>query len=272
VAQAQPFDLGQAMARGFRIISSNFLVFSAVILVISIALFVIQVVGMLTFGVAAGLASQGEPQFSGGMIVFFLVFFAVALVSMGFSQALMAHGAACDLEGRKATFSSAWSVALKHCVPVAIIMLLTGILVFIASIFFLIPGIILGVFIGMAACARVIDNLGVFESFSASANISEGNRWVLFAYYLVTYILLYVCIGIVWFLFMAMFVGGMQGSMSADGTPQLGAGTIIGGILYFLFLLVATVILPQVTGVIPAAAYAQFKAAIGDRRVASAFD
>lgn len=275
MAQQASFDFGQAFSRGFRIISSNFLVFSGIIAIVSIVLFAIQMVGMVGTGLGSFTAaslSEGQPQFGAGMIGMVLVIFAVAFISMGFTQALMAHGAQCDLEGRKATFSSAFNAALRHCLPVAAIMLITGIMVFIGSIFLIIPGIILGVFFSLSAPAQVFERIGVFSAMGASWRITEGNRWILFAYYLVAYIGLYIALLLVYALMMALFGGAMMSMSGAEGAPQMGPGLIVGMIFYVLFSIALSVIMSQVMGVIPAAAYAQLKSSIGHRGMADTFD
>ncbi|WGM39415.1 hypothetical protein [Caulobacter sp. NIBR1757] len=263
------------MARAARIVQNNFLVFSALIVVVSIVMFVIQMIGIMGFGMAnfaAMAASDGQPSFGPGVIGMVLVIMVVAFISMGFTQALMAHGAACDLEGRKATFSESWSVGFRHCLPVAAIMLMTSIMVMFGTIFLIIPGIILGVFFSMSAPAQVIDKLGVFEAMGASVKISEGNRWMLFAYYLVTFIILYAVIIIAYLLVMGMFGGAFLAAGGQGGTPEFTGGMVVAAILYFLFILAFSIIVPQVTGVIPAAAYAQLKSSTGDRQAASTFD
>lgn len=274
MAQQASFDFGQAFGRAFRILGANFWVFSALILVASIVLFVIQVVGMLSLGLgsfAARSVSDGEPVFGAGLIAMVVLIMAVAFISMGFTQALMAHGAACDLDRRKATFADSWNAGIRHCLPVAAIMLLTFLMVMAGSLFFIVPGIILGVFFSVSAPAQVFERNGVFAALGASWRITEGNRWILFAYYLVAYIGFYIALLLVYALMMAVFGGAIMGLSSGGETPEFGAGMVVGMIFYILFSLAISVVMPQIIGVIPAAAYAQLKSSIGDRQVADTF-
>lgn len=67
--------------------------------------------------------------------------------------------------------------SLAHILPLLAILLLYVLAVWIGSILFLVPGIMIAVAFSAAIPVRVMENAGVFQAFGRSRDLTRGNRW-----------------------------------------------------------------------------------------------
>ena len=98
--------------------------------------------------------------------------------------------------------------------PLLLLGVVTSILIAIGLVFFIIPGIILGLMWFVAVPVLVAEDKGVFASMSRSSELTKGNRWRLIWLFIIIYVLLFV----------VAFVVGLLAAI----TPILG---VIGGVL-----------------------------------------
>ncbi|MEI6793279.1 MAG: hypothetical protein WCK97_08615 [Actinomycetes bacterium] len=112
--------------------------------------------------------------------------------------------------------------------PLLILSIVTGILVFVGYLFFIIPGIILTLVLFVAVPAMIAEDLGVFGSMSRSNELTRSNRWRLILLGIVIYLML-VLIAVVILIFTLI-------------TPILGdiAGVLIAIVVYpYIAIIVA---------------------------------
>ena len=98
--------------------------------------------------------------------------------------------------------------------PLFLLAIVTGVLLTIGFILFIIPGIILALMWFVAVPVLVAEDKGVFASMSRSSELTKGNRWRLIWLVVIIYVLLFI---------IAFIVG-----LLAAITPIIG---VIGGVL-----------------------------------------
>ena len=109
----------------------------------------------------------------------------IRLVASLILQAALIYGAVTDLNGRRASVSQCLSVGLNDFLPLFGIGLLAGIAICIGLMFLIVPGVILAVMWCVAVPAFVAERMPVMESFGRSVRLTEGNRWRIFALFVI---------------------------------------------------------------------------------------
>jgi hypothetical protein len=164
-----------------------------------------------------------------------LIYFIVAVIATLYIQGVLSRIVQDVREDGKVD----WTVGelLKSInpklLPLLGLSIVVGILVSIGLIFFIIPGIILGLIWLVAFPVMVIEDKGVFASMSRSGELTKGNRWRLFGLMIVVYV------GI----FIVTFIAGLI----AAALPILGV---------VAFVVLAILIYPWLGVLIPTAYYA----------------
>lgn len=102
---------------------------------------------------------------------------AVLLLSTSFLQAMAVHLAVRDADGRPATFGEAARFAAGLAAPLLAWWLVVGLLVFVGSIFLLVPGIYLGVvLLSSVTMVVIVERRGIDRCFS----LIKGRFWATF--------------------------------------------------------------------------------------------
>lgn len=110
-----------------------------------------------------------------------------------------------------------------------------GICVFVAAIFFVIPGIVLGVFWCLFAPAIVVERTGVFRSFGRSIELVKGNWWAIFAVFLLFLLMLIVAAIVLGAIFFAI-IDSVAGRIIADAITNIlfaPLSAIVVSVIYF---------------------------------------
>lgn len=138
-------------------------------------------------------------QLSGGMyVVFGLYCFVVAILWLVAFGALI-HAAIAHDQGRPADIRDILRLGATRALPLFAVELLFVIGVWLGSLFFLVPGIILAVAWAVAMPAVVAERTGVFGAFGRSRSLTKGARWRIFGIgllALVIYLLVSVGVGL----------------------------------------------------------------------------
>jgi hypothetical protein len=255
------FDIGKVLGNVYGIVQRNIVMLLLFGLAIFVAGFVLQMVLMIALfaGADASARSAGGPMYLLAPL-FGLLFFLFEFVLL---QVAVIHAASCEAQGRKAKFGETLSASLPHILPVAAVMVISGVSVFLGLMVFVVPGILIAIVWYVATAVQVVENTGVFASFSRSADLTRGCRWSIFAVNLlvgiINTVVFYVSI-----LLIAMLLGGiglatgMAGAgANAGATPGVMAilMAIVLGVAYMAFI----VIFVALNAALPSAVYIELR-------------
>jgi uncharacterized membrane protein len=208
-------SIGRILQRGFGTIGDNPVVTLGIALLFS--------------ALPSALITYASQQIRGpmvmalgykGVIALALVTMLLAIVFAMLTQGALVRATAAHAEGRRASFAESVMAGMTMIVPLFLLSLVIGFGVSLASIFFLIPGIILYVMWSVASPALVEERFGVSSAISRSNYLTKGARWRVFAIQLIMVAMIYLVAGAVALIASAVY-GGFANFMaaSANGRP-----------------------------------------------------
>lgn len=103
----------------------------------------------------------------------------------------LAYGVVQQLSKTPASMGACVTKGIQRLIPVFFIALLVGVLVFIGTLLFIIPGIILTCMLWVAVPAAVVERPGVMGALKRSASLTKGARWSIF---LIVVVLFFVAV------------------------------------------------------------------------------
>jgi hypothetical protein len=159
------FRVGQVFSRAWSVFSGNFLTF---ILVTGIA----SLPGLLFQQPVPG--SQVDPFQNVGLGIFA---FLLMVVLGTLSQAIVLYGAFQVMRGQPIDLAQSARIGLRRFFPIVGLAISMTILIFLASILLVVPGLILFVMWFVATPACVVEGLGPFRSMGRSRELTKGHRW-----------------------------------------------------------------------------------------------
>ena len=148
-----------------------------------IAMAIVFVLTLLFFGGAAtmvavgGLAGRGAGvagALLGGALLF-LLFFAVSMLVNLISSAVVVVMAKDALGAREPSMGDAFAAVMARLTDVVVASVLFAVIVGVASIFLVIPGIIAGFFLMFTLPAVLLDNVGAIDGIKRSATLVKNN-------------------------------------------------------------------------------------------------
>jgi len=179
-----PFSNSRVVSRAFAAIGSNLPLYFGLSLILSgIPAFLME---WWQFGLRTEDQQQAAAQYlSSGFWLQFLAAMAVTIMTSAILQAAITRATATHLAGSKPSLVRCLETGLRLFVPMIVIGLIVGVCVGIATIFLIVPGVILWLYWSMALPAYVQERIGMFASFGRSAELTEGNRGNIFVIMLV---------------------------------------------------------------------------------------
>ncbi|MDH4385663.1 MAG: hypothetical protein QE280_09470 [Caulobacter sp.] len=217
------FDIGRVFNRTFGAVGTNF----PVLFGLSVLL---NGVPQGVLGVYRGASGLGASEIWSSPDQW-VVAVSVGLLSVVCSFALQAaivHGSVLDMNGRKARFADCLATGIRHFLPVLAISLLTVLALVIGLVVLILPAMFLAILFVVTVPVRGVENRGVFKSFSRSADLTKGSRWMILALFVVYLLLSWVfsaVAGMVLFDVSALFGGGI------DAAPGSAWGLILNGLM-----------------------------------------
>ena len=125
-----------------------------------------------------GGMTAGAPGMAGAMLgglLFGLVFFALAMLINLISHAVVVVMARDALAGREPSMGDAYGAVMGRLGDVVVASVLLAVLVGVASLFFVIPGLIVGFFLMFTLPAVVLDQLPAVDGLKRSFNLVKEN-------------------------------------------------------------------------------------------------
>ena len=163
----------------------------------------------------------------------FLVTGLVGLVVGVLIYGALGWGAVEGLEGRAPTVGQKLSAAGAALLPTIGIAILAYIGIVIGCVLLLVPGLILATVWSVVIVAEVVDQRGVFGSFSRSAELTKNNRWMIFLL-MVIYFVGAIVVGTLSLVFARIGVmAGPMGALVGSAVFQVlvgGALNAVGGV------------------------------------------
>lgn len=212
------FRIGDVFGRSFELFARRFAPFFGLTVVAYLPIYALLLIPQdAALGVATALA---------------VVAFVLSIVCPTLASAAVTYGVVQELRGRPFTFSESLAVALRRFFPMIGVGLCVGILVGLATLLLIIPGMIVMCVYLVAAQACIVERTGVFASLSRSAALTKGHRWQIFGIVLVLFLVTIVVSALLGMILSAS--GTLTGLIG--GTWQALAGTfwaVLGGVIYF---------------------------------------
>jgi hypothetical protein len=263
VAGSESFSFSRVIERLFGVLGRNIATF---------ALLSVLLVG-LPSGILQFLQLSAAAPPAGGVtalpltVGLGLVGLVASWIGNAALQAAVIHASVSDLSGRKADFGECLATGLRFFLPLFFIGMIVGVCCFVGAIFFIAPGVILGLVWFVAAPVEVVERKGVFGALGRSLNLTRNHRVAIFGLCLIYLI----AAGVLWFVLLAFTAAGSIGAIGIAGTENPGAGTLVRA----LVSLIANALFGSVSAAGLAAVYfelRQAKEGVGVEQLASVFD
>jgi MFS family permease len=225
-AQTGKLDIGQVISGTFQVIGRNVATFGILSLVLS---------GIPTAIVAFLQATNIEPDaaFSLRPGYFQAMGFSglAALITGAILQGALVYGTVQDMNGQRASIADCLTTGLRAFLPLIGLSILLGIAVVFGLVLLIVPGIMMLCAWCVAAPALVADRTGVFGAFSRSAELTRGNRWRIFALFVVVWVIAMVIAAVIGAVAMALAFGGPLDPVSLARSPVQVVGNVISNTL-----------------------------------------
>lgn len=209
----QPFSIGGVLGTSLSVFFRNIIPFGILSLVLGIPYLLIQV-GVIPIG---QVGPDGSVDYLGLAISGIISTLTSCLIT-----AALVYGTFQDLRGQRAGMGACIAGALSTLIPVAVGAILYAIAIGLASLAFIIPGLILATVWWVYVPAIVIERQGIMSAFGRSAQLTKGRRWSIFGL-----ILLVVALGFA--------VGAVVGL--AVGVAAFAGGGSVGPLAYAIAIL-----------------------------------
>jgi len=180
----RPLSTGELLDRTFFLYRNRFGLFIGIFALPHLAAFAYQCLGL-------AFQSPGRPQLVNALmsIVWGLGAILVALVVSAASQAATVVAVSQVHLDRPASVMEAFSRVKRQILPVIGLSLLVGLLVGLACIALIVPGVILMLMWSLAVPVKVLENKGVTESMSRSSELTQGHRGRIFVIWILFFVL-----------------------------------------------------------------------------------
>jgi hypothetical protein len=209
-----PLDIGRVIQQLFAVLGRNFATFLVLALVLvglpSLLVGLIQM-NFLHPGGAFNWQSAAGGIISGlGALIL---------------QATLIYGAVTDLNGRHTTVADCLSIGLRSFLPLIAIGIMYYIAIFVGSILLIVPGLMIAVAWCLCIPVYVVEHPDLMEAFRRSAQLTRGNRWRVFA----IFVLYFVALLIIELVF-GVFNSAMR--IAAGDAPSVVVALVINPLLY----------------------------------------
>ena len=204
----RPLSLGELLDRSFFLYRKNFLLFAGIMALPHLVLLAFELAGI---GVRMSLGT-------GTRFLWTLATYALILGVTAASQGATVIAVSHVHLGRPTSIAESFAGIKGRIISLALIMIGYGIGVGMGFILLIIPGIILGLMWALTIPVAVLEDKGLRDSVSRSAELTKGNRGRVFVIYLLFVVLIYA-IYMVWMLPILMVIGLAARNHPVGGVP-----------------------------------------------------
>jgi hypothetical protein len=220
------FDIGRVIQRTFGVIGRNFVPF--VLLTLLFKTVPTVAIGYWRLTEQKAVLNVNNPfgaAFSSQNILIGVVSLIVGIMTVFVLQAALLRGTLADLNGKRASLGDMLSTGFRFFFPLLGLGIVMGIAVAFGFLLFIVPAIMMGVAWCAAAPAVVAEKVGVFESFTRSANLTRGHRWAIFGLFVIYAVISWI-IGAVGSAFMFGSLNNITQMMTITLIVQAIVGTL----------------------------------------------
>jgi hypothetical protein len=175
------FRVGRVLNRTTSVLSRNFLPFFIVTAVAQLPTILLSELSAVTPSGSDQAAVQSAILLGLGLLL--------TMVLSVLSQAVVLYGAFQDMRDRPVRLVESLQVGLRRFFPIIGLGIAMSLIGGIASILFLIPGLILFTMWFVATPVCVVEKLGPFGSMGRSSRLTKGHRWKIFGLFLLLIII-----------------------------------------------------------------------------------
>jgi len=215
-------DMGRVIQDLFGVLGRNFVTF------LILAAVLVGLPGLLAGYMQMSLLTQGH-LFDWRATLVGLVPAVGALILQG----TIIYGAVTDMNGKRASLADCISIGLRCFLPLLGIGILFGLAVACGLILLIVPGVMLAIAWCVTVPAYVVEQPPLLDSFGRSAQLTRGNRWRIFALfivYLVAVIIVEAVLGVFGTASRLAAGGGIPLMQAMVFTPLISvANALIGG-------------------------------------------
>ena len=179
-AQPHQFTIGNVLGTSFAVLRRNIVAFG----ILALAFGLINPVSEWTGGIIepqVAAAMKAEAPATWGTwappILLTIAMFLVGMVIGGLATGAVSYGVFQDLRGQRAGTVDCLVRGLTSILPVVAASLVFSLMVVLASILVVIPGVLVWVAYWLYVPAMVVEKRGIMESFKRSADLTRGRRW-----------------------------------------------------------------------------------------------
>jgi Membrane domain of glycerophosphoryl diester phosphodiesterase len=181
----RPMSLGELLDRSFFLYRKHFTLFVGIIAVPHLAVLAFQLMGV-------ALHPGTVAVFGAVSIVWSLVSIVVYLSAVAASQGATVIAVSKVHLGGNTSVSESFAGVKGRIVSLALIMIGVGIGIGIGFVLLIVPGIIFALMWALAIPVAVLENKGLRDSTSRSAQLTKGNRGRIFMIYFLFVVLTYI--------------------------------------------------------------------------------
>jgi len=198
-------DIAKVISGTFSVIGRNFLPFAVLSLVLSGV-----PTAVIAFIQATSLqAGTANLSLSPGYFTSIAYTGLAALITGAVLQGALVYGTVQDMSGARPSIAECLANGLRAFLPLIGLSILLGLAIVCGLILLIVPGIMMACAWCVAVPALVADRSGVFGAFSRSAELTRGNRWRIFALFVVVWVIAIVIGAVIGAVAMALsFAGG----------------------------------------------------------------
>jgi hypothetical protein len=174
-------DMGRVIQDLFAVLGRNFVTF------LVLAVILVGVPGLLAGYLQMSLLRQGHLFDLWVTLAGFLPGLGALIL-----QGTIIYGTVTDMNGRPASLADSLSIGLRSFLPLLGIGILFGLAVILGCVLLIVPGLMIAMAWCVAVPSYVVEHPPLLESFSRSAQLTRGNRWRIFALFILYFVVLII--------------------------------------------------------------------------------
>ncbi|WP_296596384.1 hypothetical protein [Phenylobacterium sp.] len=199
---AAKLDIGQVIEGTFKVLGRNIVTFGVLALILSGI-----PTAIVAYFQATNIESAANFELRPGYFQAIGFSGLAALITSAILQGALVYGTVQDLNGQRPSIADCLTTGLRAFLPLIGLTILLFIALMFGLILLIVPGIMMGCAWCVAVPSLVADRTGVFGAFSRSAELTRGNRWRIFALFIVVWIIAMVIGAVIGGVTLAMTFG-----------------------------------------------------------------
>lgn len=185
------YSIGRVLGGSFEVVKRGFLPLIAIVLIFAAVPTILSYTVILPElgGLGADPAAQAAafPNANWALIG---PFYLVTLLLTGASYSAQFHASIRLLDGERVNVLESVRRGLRRALPMVASGILSYLAFIVGLVLFIVPGLILAVRWSAVWQALAVEDIGVFEAFSRSADLTRGSRWHSFLMFIVSLVML----------------------------------------------------------------------------------